>query len=84
MRFVGKSVPRRFWAESGGAAVNAALFVVTLITRDWIEFVFGFDPDNANGSLEVALVVMTSSATCVLALIAGRDWRRVQPAVAPA
>jgi hypothetical protein len=83
MRFVGRPVPRRFWAEAGGAALTAALLVVTLIARDWIELVFGVDPDNGNGSFEVALVVMTGTATCVLALLAGREWRRAQPAVTP-
>jgi len=83
MRFVGRSLPRRFLAEAGGAALTAALLVLTLITRDWIELVFGIDPDHGNGAVEVALVVMAAIATCVLALLARRDWRRAQPATQP-
>jgi len=82
MRFVDRRLRRRFWAEAWGAALTAGLLVLTLIARDWIEFVFGVDPDNGNGSLEVALVVMTGTATCVLALLARRDWRHAQPATA--
>jgi hypothetical protein len=80
MRLVGRPVPRQFWAEAGGAALTAALLVLTLIARDWIELVFGVDPDHGDGSLEVTLVVMAAIATCVLALLARRDWRRAQPA----
>jgi hypothetical protein len=80
MRLVGRPVPRQFWAEAGGAALTAALLVLTLIARDWIELVFGVDPDRGDGSLEVTLVVMAAIATCVLALLARRDWRRAQPA----
>lgn len=65
---------------SRGSALTAALLVLTLIARDWIELVFGVDPDHGDGSLEVALVVMAAIATCVLALLARRDWRRAQPA----
>lgn len=80
MPFVGRPVPRRFWVEAGGVALTAALLVLTLIAPDWIELVFGVDPDYGNGSLEVALVVSTGATMCVFALLARHDWRRAQPA----
>ena len=41
-----KTLRRRFWLETGMAIVTCVLFVVTLLYRDWIEVVFGVDPDN--------------------------------------
>ncbi len=64
-----------FWIESGMALTSAALLVVTLITRTWIEEIFKVDPDQGSGSLEwiiigVALVVTVASVT-----LASGEWR---------
>jgi hypothetical protein len=49
-------IPRRkssrFRLEAGSAGVAGALAIVTLVWRDWIELVFGVDPDHGNGSVE--------------------------------
>src|ERR1051326_2440338 len=37
------------------ATVSGALFVLTLTVPDWIEAVFGIDPDGGNGALEFLL-----------------------------
>ena len=51
-----KTLRRRFWLETGMAIVTCVLFVVTLLYRDWIEVVFGVDPDNRSGVLEWLIV----------------------------
>jgi hypothetical protein len=66
----------RFWPEAVGACVTGALLVLTLSSQEWIEEVFGVDPDAHSGSLEWAIVIACAVATCVLALMARRDWRR--------
>jgi hypothetical protein len=42
----------RFWVEAVAACAAAVLGVVTLLWWDWIEAVFGVDPDHGNGSAE--------------------------------
>lgn len=65
---------RRYWFEVGLAIIATALFVPTLVTREWIEILFGVDPDNGSGALEWALVVATG-AVAVASIIAARAER---------
>jgi hypothetical protein len=71
-----RNLPARFWFEAVTAAVGSILFVLTLITREWIEALTGWDPDGGNGSLEliIALALLAISAASILA--ARRDYRR--------
>jgi hypothetical protein len=71
---------RRFWLESGLATVTGVLAVVTVFWHDWIEAVFGVDPDKGSGSAEWLAVAVLAVIT--VALIAGArvEWRRSQPA----
>jgi hypothetical protein len=48
--------------------VSGGLFVLTLFWADWIEAIFGIDPDGGNGSVEV----LVAGAFLAVALIAGR------------
>lgn len=72
----------RFWIEGGMAVVTAVLFVVTLVQHDWIESLFGVDPDQYSGSLEWAIVGVLLVATVALIALAGREWRRAAIAAA--
>jgi hypothetical protein len=67
---------RRFWIELALAAVTGVLAVVTLISHEWIEIVFGVDPDGGSGALEWGIVVVLALATVVFALLARVEWRR--------
>jgi hypothetical protein len=51
------SVRRRYWVESACAVLAFALAVLTLISREWIEVIFGVDPDGGSGALEWGLVL---------------------------
>jgi hypothetical protein len=67
-----------FWVEAGLAALSALLAILTLFTRDWIEALTGFDPDNHNGSFEW-MIVAALALVCILLSIAARaDWRRLR------
>jgi hypothetical protein len=67
---------RRFYVEAVVAGLLAVLTVVTLISADWIEVVFGVDPDGGNGSLEWALVAVLAVASAALSLTAWRERAR--------
>ncbi len=43
----------RFWFEAVTAAPGLILFVMTLITREWIEVSRVGTPDGGSGSLEI-------------------------------
>lgn len=70
----------RFWIESAIASLSGALFVLTLITRDWIEAVFGWDPDHHNGSVEWIIVASMLVVALVFGQLARASWRRLAPA----
>jgi hypothetical protein len=64
--------------ETGVAIAAAALAVLTLISREWIEFLTGWDPDGGNGALEWGIVVVLAVIAVGLSLRARADWRKVQ------
>ena len=72
---------RRFWLETAMAIVTSILFVITLVQRDWIEIVFGVDPDNRNGTLEWLIVGVLLVVTITLFTLASFEWRRARASV---
>ncbi len=66
----------RFWIEVTLAVVAAGLALLTLITREWIEAIFGVDPDGGSGALEWAIVVGMAVAAVAFAFVARWDWKR--------
>ncbi|MEO7371593.1 MAG: ABC transporter permease [Ilumatobacteraceae bacterium] len=71
-----RNLPVRFWFEAITGAVGFALFILTLITREWIEELIGWDPDGGSGSLEIALAVGLLAIAAVSMLAARRDYQR--------
>lgn len=57
------------------AGVSAALFALTLVRRDWIEVVFGVEPDAGSGALEWGIAFAFLFAGVGLFLLARRDRR---------
>ena len=66
----------RYWIEVALAVIAAGLAVLTLISRDWIELLFGIDPDQGSGAFEWAIVVALFVASLALAIIAWWDRKR--------
>ena len=65
-----------FWIEAILAAASALLLVLTLVWEDWIEIIFGVDPDNHSGSLEWLIVIVCLCITIVFSVLARQEWRR--------
>jgi undecaprenyl pyrophosphate phosphatase UppP len=68
----------RFWLESVLGSITGILAIVTLFWHDWIEVVFGVDPDKGNGSAEWLVVVVLFVVTVTLAVGASVEWRRAR------
>ena len=49
---MGASPRTRSRVEVGFAGVATIVFVVTFLWKDWIEILFGVDPDAGSGALE--------------------------------
>jgi hypothetical protein len=73
-----RALRNRFWVEVALGSATAILTAVTLISREWIEFLFGVDPDGGSGALEWLIVVVLGLATVVFAVLARMEWRRAQ------
>jgi hypothetical protein len=71
-------VRSRFWAESVLGVLTSALLIITTAWPDWIERVFGVDPDGGNGAVEWAVVVVLATSTLALSLMARSEWRRAR------
>jgi hypothetical protein len=72
------NVRMRFWVEAGLAALCGFLAILTLFTRDWVEALTGFDPDNHNGSFEWVIVAAVFLVCLVLSVAARADWHRLR------
>jgi hypothetical protein len=66
----------RFWVETICGIIGASLFVLTLISRQWIEIVFGVDPDGGSGALEFGIALLLLGVAVGSSLLALREWRR--------
>jgi hypothetical protein len=72
-----------FWIETALASLCGFLAVLTIFSRDWIEALTGYDPDQHDGSLEWMMVAGLALVCVLLSLAARVEWRRSR-ATAPA
>ncbi|MFX0578998.1 hypothetical protein [Nocardia nepalensis] len=70
------SVRIRLWIEIALAIATAALAALTVVTREWIEIIFGVDPDRGSGALEWAAVAGLCLACVACTVVARVEWRR--------
>jgi hypothetical protein len=66
----------RFWVEASLGGATAALAGLTLLSTEWVEVVFGVDPDRGSGTLEWLIVAALLLATLAFGLLAGREAYR--------
>ncbi len=52
--------------------------MLTLLLPDWIEIVFGVDPDSGSGLLEWTLVGLLAAVTAALGVAARVEWVRAR------
>jgi type IV secretory pathway TrbD component len=71
-----------FWIETVLSLCGALLAILTIVRRDWIETLFGVDPDQGNGSVEWIVVVALLVVAAGAAALAGREWRRAHAVTA--
>lgn len=67
----------RFWIQATLAVLTTVLAVVTLISREWIELLFGVDPDGGNGALEWGIVVVLLAASVTFSMIGYAEWKKL-------
>jgi hypothetical protein len=68
----------RLWLEAALAAGTGILGVLTLFWHDWIETVFGVDPDHGNGSLEWIIAFALLAIALAFSVALRRDLRRAE------
>jgi hypothetical protein len=73
-------VRARFWLEAVLAALTTVLFLVTLLSRDWIERIFHVEPDAGSGTMEWLIVAVLFVVSLALIVAARTEWRRAQTA----
>jgi hypothetical protein len=76
------AVRGRFWLQAGFSLAALVSTVVTLVSREWIEFFTGWDPDGGNGTLEWAIVAVLGVVAISFGFAARREWRRPRAAAA--
>jgi hypothetical protein len=69
----------RVRAEMALSVLAAALGAVTIVRRDWLEVVFGVDPDGGSGETEWLIVAACFALSVVLVWLARRDARAFRP-----
>jgi apolipoprotein N-acyltransferase len=68
----------QFWAALVFGGLSALLALLTLINREWIEEIFGVDPDAGNGTLEWAIVLVSAVVAIACLAFARVEWRRAR------
>jgi hypothetical protein len=66
------------WTETTLAVLSGVTLVLTMITREWVELIFGVDPDHADGSLEWAILGGLLTTTVLFSLLAYRRWLQLR------
>jgi hypothetical protein len=74
-----RAVRPRFWLELTCGLLAIALFVTTLITREWIELIFGTGADGGSGTLELAITFGPLAVSLLSGGLAVDELRRAQP-----
>jgi hypothetical protein len=69
-----------FWIEAALASFCTFLVLFTAAWPDWVEGVFGFDPDRHDGGFEWELAIVCCVLAATFAWLARRERRKAAPA----
>jgi hypothetical protein len=69
-------VRARFWFELALAVLFSGLLLFTVAVPNWIEVVFGVDPDSGSGALEWLILAMLTGVVMLTFGLARVEWRR--------
>lgn len=67
-------LPSRFWFQAIAAGLGSVLFVFTLVSREWVEILTGFEPDGGSGALEFGLAFALLAVAVLSAVFARRTF----------
>ena len=62
------------WVECAAGCVSLAFFAMTVVWHDWIEVLFGVDPDHGSGALEWIVAITLLVITGMSAHLARRSY----------
>jgi hypothetical protein len=62
-------VRRLFWVEVSAATITGTLALAFAIVPDWIELVFGWDPDQGDESVEWLIVWLAATGLAFVAIM---------------
>jgi len=66
----------RFWVELAAGILSALMLVIASVWPQWIEAVFGVDPDGGTGEAEWGVAVGLCAFTLLMFVAARREWKR--------
>jgi hypothetical protein len=66
---------RRSLLLLGLTVFTGVMTVVTMVSTEWIEEIFGVDPDGGSGALEWGIVAALAIVTMLLAVATRAAWR---------
>lgn len=66
----------RFLVEVLLAGFSFLVCLLTILWQDWIEIIFGVDPDHHNGAVEWGVVALSALVATIFAVLAGVEFRR--------
>ena len=69
---------KRLRLDVGLAILSVLLFVATPLWPEWIEIVFGVDPDYGNGSIEWLIMELAAISAVAAIFLARADGRRLR------
>jgi len=61
--------------EAAIAVLAGALGILTLVWRDWIESLTGWNPDHHNGNVEWLVVAVLLAAAIAMGTVSWRHWK---------
>ena len=71
-----RPIRKRFWLEIACGVVGTFLLVLTLVSKEWIEEVFGVEPDGGSGAVEWGITLGFLAVAVISFALAGREYQR--------